>query len=111
MKTLQQRRIKPHLLSSIRANDNINNSLSSSSSKKSCFDSMFKEISKMRKKIENKIRNGNQNEQDNQDEYGIKELDDYPRNIIISSKYTALNFIPKSLFEQFRRFVFEFKYY
>lgn len=34
----------------------------------------------------------------------IKEdQDQYPKNIIVSSRYTLLNFLPKSLLEQFRR--------
>lgn len=64
----------------------------------------------LRKRLRNirkisKRRNENVNQQDNNngDEEDEEEIEIYPKNVIISSKYTVLNFVPKSLFEQFKR--------
>ena len=36
---------------------------------------------------------------------GANALCEYSPNVVITSRYTALNFVPKFLFEQFQRFV------
>ena len=90
--------IKEPLLNSNNSNNksipnNIMNSINLNFLNKSIINNIERCIPLFQKKTEEMIK------KDVNDPNVIK----YPENIIVSSRYTAFNFFPKSLLEQFRR--------